>query len=375
MIEIYLGNRIPPDGYGNEYARRFLSPIVAEGTRAFVQNIECQVGIVKADALLFPFTVTEFLPNNSYVCSPFNHYVTYAQEELRNLGNRAVETVLGRVIQGLGKLLQPRTFDRVVMVNNWLLSTNLYPTVTGETVVDIIQALAAQFPDHAILFRSLDRYRNPHLMDALIHAGCKTVFSRQVWYQNARTPVVQQSRDFKNDLKLLKRTPYQVISVEGELSSSEIARVVDLYNLLYLEKYSRHNPQFTPRWVQLMMAENLMRFTLLVRDGRIDGVYGYYERNGVMAQPFLGYDTTLPQTTGLYRLLTALILLEAERTGNLCHASSGVGNFKKLRGGIGTAEYNLLYLRHLPPARQRAWQLIRALLDYVAVPVIQKGGY
>ena len=70
-----------------------------------------------------------------------------------------------------------------------------------------------------------------------------------------------------------------------------------------------------------------------------------------------------------------MILLEAKNTGNLCHASSGVGRFKKLRGGIGTEEYNLLFMRHLPPARQRAWRLIQWILDTVAVPVIQKGGY
>jgi hypothetical protein len=375
MTNLYLGNDIASASWTDAYARRFLSPILAEGTRKFVQNIACQVGVAQTDGVVLPFTVTEFLPNNSYVCSPFNHYVTYAREELRNLGNRVVEALLGMVIQGLGQVLNPRSFDRVVMVNNWLLSTNLYPQIQGDVVVRTAQALVEQFPNHAILFRSLDHFRNPHLITALTTIGCQPVFSRQVWYQDARTAAVQQSRDFKNDVRLLKRTPYKVVPVEGELSDAEIERVVDLYNLLYLEKYSRHNPQFTPRWVRLMMSERLMHFALLVRDGRIDGVYGYFARNGVMAQPFLGYDTTLPQETGLYRLLSAMILLEAGRTGNLCHASSGVGKFKKLRGGIGAEEYNLVYLRHLPPARQRAWALIQWVLDKVAVPIIQKGGY
>ncbi len=375
MTEIVTGNRILSAFGEDDYARRFLSPMAAEGTRAFVRNIICQIGVARTGSVLFPFTVTEFLPDNSYVCSPFNHYVTYAGEELRNLDNRAIEAALGLILKGVGKLLNPRTFDRVVMVNNWLLSTNLYPQTDGGVVVRTAQTLAEQFPDHAILFRSLDRFRNPHLVAALMDIGGTPVFSRRVWYQDARTGAVQQSRDFKNDLRLLNRTPYEVVPVEGMLSDGEIERVLELYNLLYLDKYSRHNPQFTHRWVKLMLAERLMRFTLLVRAGRIDGVYGYFERNGVMAQPFLGYDTTVSQETGLYRLLSALILLEAKNTGNLCHASSGVGRFKKLRGGIGTEEYNLLFMRHLPPARQRAWRLIQWILDTVAVPVIQKGGY
>jgi hypothetical protein len=375
MNEIYLGADIPETAWMDADARRFLSPIIAEGSRAFVKNADCQPGIAIADGILLPFTVTEFLPDNSYICSPFNHYVTYAQEELRNLGNRPLEIVLAWVLRGLGQLLNPRAFDKVVMVNNWLLSTNLYPQMDGTTATSMLQMLVEHFPDHAIAFRSLDRFRNPHLVEALMAHGCDTVFTRKIWYQDARSEQVQKSIDFKNDLRLLRRTPYQIIPITNETDDSTIERLVYLYNQLYLEKYSYHNPQFTSRWVRLMLQENLMHFTALVQDGRIDGVFGYVERNGVMAQPFLGYDTALPQKTGLYRLLSVLILQEAERKNYLCHASSGVGRFKKLRGGIGTEEYNLVYTRHLPPSRQRAWKLIQTVLDTIAVPMIQKGGY
>lgn len=375
MSDIYVGHEMKETAWTDDYARRFLSPFIAEGTQPFVRNATCEIGIAGADEVVLPFTVTAFLPNNTYVCSPFNHYVTYAQEELRNLGNRFVERVLAWVLRGMGRWLNPPDFDRVVLVNNWLLSTNLYPSITGSTAVSMLHALLERFPDHAIAFRSLDRFRNPHLVEALMAQGCDTVFSRQIWYQEANTPRVQKSEDFKNDLKLLRRTDYQILPIAADADDSTIERLVYLYNCLYLEKYSYHNPQFTPRWVRLMLKEGLMRFIALVQDGRIDGVFGYFERNGVMTQPFLGYDTALPQKTGLYRLLSVLILQEADRRGNICHASSGVGRFKKLRGAIGTEEYNLVYTRHLPPARQRAWRVIQTILDTIAVPIIQKGGY
>ncbi len=94
-----------------------------------------------------------------------------------------------------------------------------------------------------------------------------------------------------------------------------------------------------------------------------------------MTQPVFGYDTGKPQKLGLYRLLSLHVLEEGRRLGLRLNASGGVGEFKRLRGGIATLEYNAVYQRHLPPARQRPWRLLKRLLDAVAVPVIQKYGF
>jgi hypothetical protein len=98
-------------------------------------------------------------------------------------------------------------------------------------------------------------------------------------------------------------------------------------------------------------------------------------RNGVMTQPFFGYDTRLPQELGLYRLLSLKTLLEGEERGLLVHASAGVGPFKRLRGGVATIEYNAVYDRHLQAARRLPWTLLKLLADGVAVPLFRRYGF
>jgi hypothetical protein len=41
----------------------------------------------------------------------------------------------------------------------------------------------------------------------------------------------------------------------------------------------------------LALERQLLTLWALVREGCIDGVVGYFVRNGVMTQPFFGYDT------------------------------------------------------------------------------------
>lgn len=55
--------------------------------------------------------------------------------------------------------------------------------------------------------------------------------------------------------------------------------------------------------------------------------------------------------------------------------SAGVGEFKRLRGGIPVMEYNAVYDAHLPATRRRPWSLLKGIMDRVAVPIIKKYGF
>ena len=75
---------------------------------------------------------------------------------------------------------------------------------------------------------------------------------------------------------------------------------------------------------------------------------GFFIRNGAMTQPLFGYDTSLPQEEGLYRLLTLITLQEGVQRNLLVHASGGVGKFKKVRGGKSVTEYNAVFTSIYP---------------------------
>jgi hypothetical protein len=258
--------------------------------------------------------------------------------------------------------------DKVAYVNNYLLSTNLYPSVNNDQLSALSEALPKWFPDRVIVFRSVDQKKNPHVYQSLENSGYELVLSRQVWYMEPESAL--KTTQCKEDMRVLRKSEYDVVSGR-DLSDDELRRALQLYEMLYLQKYSFYNPQFTFDFLKLARDEEILHLYALKKNGRVNGVMGFFIRNGAMTQPLFGYDTSLPQEEGLYRLLTLVTLQEGVKRGLLVHASGGVGKFKKLRGGESVTEYNAVFTKHLSFRRQLPWKLIKAISKY-AIPYFRK---
>lgn len=361
--------QFPPMEDGN-YARRYLLPLITDDIQKYIRNVyNTQLMAVKVGETIIPVTVTDFHPQNTYTVSPYSHYVSYGGlEEVKHLENPLAEFLVKLVMYPVAWFFRSTELDKVVFVNNYLLSTNLYPSVNSEQLSALSEALIERFPDRAIVFRSVDQKKNPHIFDALKGLGYDLVISRQVWYMD---PVASlKTRQCKEDMRVLKKTGYEV--VDGEtLSDDELHRAANLYELLYLKKYSYFNPQFTVEFLKLARDQKILFLYGLRKNGRLDGIMGFFVRNGAMTQPLFGYDTALPQDEGLYRLLTLVTLKEGLKRGLFVHASGGVGKFKKVRGGESVTEYNAVYTKHLPKRRRSPWKLIGRLSKF-AIPYFKK---
>ena len=359
-----------PQTDDGEYARRYLIPLMSGDPQTYIRNVHnTQLMAVKVGETIIPITATDFHPQNTYTVSPYSHYVSYgAFEEVKHLNNPLVEIAVKAIMTPVSWYFRYTELDKVVFVNNYLLSTNLYPAVSSEQLSALSEAFIKWFPDRAIVFRSVDQKKNPHIYQTLEGLGYDLVLSRQVWYMD---PVASlKTRQCKEDLRVLKKNGYDVVSGR-ELSDDELQRAVELYNLLYLQKYSYYNPQFTFEFLKLARDEDTLHMYGLKKDGRLNGIMGFFVRNGAMTQPLFGYDTALPLEEGLYRLLTLVTLQEGVKRGLLVHASGGVGKFKKVRGGESVTEYNAVYTKHLPGRRQLPWKLIGKVSD-MAIPYFKK---
>lgn len=354
-----------PQTEDGNYARRYLLPMVTDGAQKYIRNVfNTQLMIAKVDDVIIPITVTDFHPDNTYTVSPYSHYISYGGlEEVKHLNNPPMEALIKLLLFPVAKFFRAADFDRVAYVNNYLLSTNLYPSITSDQLSALSEALIRWFPDRAIVFRSVDQKKNPHVYQALEGLGYDLVLSRQVWYMD---PVAAlKTRQCKEDLRVLKKNGYKVVSGK-ELSDDELHRAVKLYQLLYLQKYSYFNPQFTFDFLKLARDAETLHLCGLKQDGQLNAIMGFFIRNGAMTQPLFGYDTSLPQEEGLYRLLTLITLQEGVRRGLLVHASGGVGKFKKMRGGESVTEYNAVFTKHLLLRRQLPWKLIKVITKYAA---------
>jgi len=356
-----------PDG---DYARRYLLPIILDGAQKYIKNVyNTQLMLVKVDDVIIPITISDFHPDNTYTVSPYSHYVSYGGfEEVKHLNNPPVEALIKFIMNPVAWYFRRAELDKVVFVNNYLLSTNLYPSVNSDQLSAVSEALIQRFPNRVIVFRSVDQKKNPHIYQALAASGYDLVLSRQVWYMEPAEAIC--TRQYKEDVRVLRKHGYEVADGK-DLNDEELARALHLYNLLYLEKYSYYNPQFTFEFMKLARDEGILHLRALKRDGKINAVMGFFIRNDAMTQPLFGYDTSLPQEEGLYRLLTLITLQEGLERKLLVHASGGVGKFKKVRGGKSITEYNAVFAKHLPAWRQLPWKLIKFISKY-AIPYFQK---
>jgi hypothetical protein len=362
-----------PQTADGDYASRYLAPLVACGANSFIDNIITEVRVLTIDDLVLPITINDGQYENSYVCSPYTHYVTYAEAELSVLKNAKLEAILKVVLRFLGVILKCCRINRVVHVNNWLLSTNLYPELSPEQIKCITGFLRDIFPRHAIVFRSINIF-DKKICAALLKSDYRMVTARQVYIfpQGALETLKSRPKSIlKKDFHLLEASGYQWFDADS-ITENDLPRIIKLYNQLYLDKYSILNPQFNLEFLKLAWSEGVLKLFVLKKEDRIDGVIGFFSRNGTMTTPLFGYDLTLPQKNGIYRMLSAKLILEAERRGLVLNQSSGAAEFKRCRGGVPYLEYNAVYIKHLPFRSKLGWKLVEFLANQVGGSLVKK---
>ncbi|GAA2223399.1 GNAT family N-acetyltransferase [Herbiconiux moechotypicola] len=347
-----------------------------------VENVRATVGVVTLSGERVPLVVSACerpAPGGgpqSYVVSPISHYVHYAREELGELRSPLARGAAGLVIDGLDRVLRGGRVDEVVLVGNALLSTNLLPDPAEGEVRALTARLVAEHPERAVVWRSVHG-RGSGLPATLRRAGYALIPARSVLFTVTRESDWTTLRDVRRDSALLAGSGYRVIDAPLDAATGcsppELRRrIAELYSLLYVDRYSRLNPRYTEEFVALAQRSGLLRFVLLERDGRVDGVLGYTVAHGHLAAPVVGYDTSLPQELGLYRMLSLLMLRTAADWGVDLHASSGVADFKRHRGAEQEFEYTAVYTAHLAWPRRLAWRLLAAVVHHIAVPLVRR---
>jgi hypothetical protein len=105
------------------------------------------------------------------------------------------------------------------------------------------------------------------------------------------------------------------------------------------------------------------------------GIWGYFTLDHTLTTvPFIGYDTTLPPESGLYRQLFLGIHREVNDRKQLLNYSSGAGDFKRRRGAVPVVEFNAVFDRHLPERRRMAFRIAAVLLNRLARPWLEANG-
>jgi hypothetical protein len=359
-----------PAGY--EALRAYTEPFARRGAEPFIANLATRVLVVRDGDTVLPMTVNDAEYGNAWVCSPYTAYALYSKEEMHLLESRALRRGLAGLADGMGGVLKAARINRMVQVNNWMLSTNLFPRTRPFSIPAITRALTAAWPDHYICFRSINAWDGREASAAFRRAGYKLVASRQVYVHERLAETWRARSNAKHDLRLLRSSPYRVVR-DAELGDADLPRMAELYAMLYLEKYSRYNPAFSAEYMRVARDAGVVRFLgLRGADGVLDGVLGLFAIDGTTTAPIVGYDTRRERRLGLYRLLMTLVFETALTEGLDVNLSSGAASFKRLRGGRPYIEYSAIYDRHLSPLRRFALSALAAPVNGIGVPLMRR---
>lgn len=361
-----------PDNAANHPLLKALYlPLMWQESCILIHNVHVDTQLLDTGSrvlgLILPHLAAAY-SDESYIASPYGQYVDYGRYETAlELGKlRWLNRLANGVFNVLGKICRRAKFDQVVLIDNLLFSTNLYPQKLDYNLAALHQFLLQQFPDRALVFRSICPEVYPEWFEALEACGYKAVFSRQVYLLRAHEGAHRLKRALDIDARQAAKQKHLHWTILETPTDTELERILDLYNQLYLEKYARLNPQYTLAFLKNLLSEKIIRIKALWHGEKIVAFTGYFTLDGVMINPLIGYDRSYPQKEGLYRLLTLETMLEAEKQGLLLNMSSGAAHFKRLRGAQPFLEYNMVYDRHLSFFRRLPWALTRL----IAVPTI-----
>lgn len=347
-------DRIEPD------REPLLSALCRDGPTHFGGNLGGILRLISAFGTTIPLLVVEAGRELSDVCSPIARYVDYPLEEARRRTSAWQWRLLAAAAGGMAAGLECLGLGRVVYVNNWLLSTNPPLRLTGSQIMALTRWLAREFPEHAIVYRTVNPLLEPGMTASLLDAGCRLIATRVVYVIDTRCPSFHRHSDVRKDRQLLQTTRHQLCEDKTSISAADLHRLEDLYRQLYIGKHCRHNAQFNAAFFARLLATPMIRAALF-RDpesGRLDAFSLYMETGAYLTGCQIGYDLTLPRRLGLYRMAMMHKVLLAERRGLLVNLSGGAGGFKCLRGAEPVREYDAVFDRHLPRHRRLPWRLV-----------------
>ncbi len=338
-----------------------------------IENIHTEIRMIRvSNTLFFPVSVNSKVRTNTFVCSPYTAYALYAKDELKlKVPNKLLQLPILAVIKLMGLFLKVGKIDKNIHINNFLLSTNPYQEWHGSEIEALTQFIQRNYPRHAILFRSLNNYQHQHLITQFEKNGYLKIGSRQVYIYDMNYEQWIHHNNNKNDRRLIRKQGLTYLSHEE--MRPYLAEANALYNLLYIEKYSQYNPQFNVRYFEECYEKEIMHFQGYAnKDGKLKAFAGLFILDNTITSPLVGYDIYASQKEGLYVHAINLVMKYKFESNKLLNLSSGAAQFKRIRGGVPSMEYTVVYTQHLPLLRRIVWRFLQFISNKIGIPLIEK---
>lgn len=332
--------------------------LLLANTTNYVSNIDTNMIAVGSNDDVWSASINHKEYNNAIVCSPFTTYVKYPFDLIGQFDKTWIKSLLICHTLIMNAICKLTKINQVLQVNNNLNSLLKHPNYFIHNLPKLTQFLTEHYQKHAILFFRVNELLDKDLIPKLLENDY-IIFPDRIAHLFFPEQNYMKRSHTKRDLSLLRKTPYQIVQ-HHELTDEDAKHLSKLYRMLFIDKYSKFNPAYTAEYFSHSIKNNWHHYTALRHpNGQIDAFISWFCRDNIMICGPLGYDTTVPQKIGLYRILIALCLKHANENQYIFNMGAGSDEFKSNRGSTKAMEYTAVYFKHLPFYRHLPWQLLK----------------
>lgn len=260
--------------------------------------------------------------------------------------------ILSFILEIFAHFLQ---IDKAIFIKHYGFSTCLFEENEIKQIIENISNLKLEFPNHAIILRSIQKNQITN-----INHNAKPIISRLIWVLNDVKKDWQNRTDVKRDLQLIEKYNLQYVIYDNAISDEKLQKCIKLYNQIYIEKYSKFNPQINEKFLRFLLKEKILSLHCLEKDNKIMAFCTIYIDDMQITSPMLGYEICdIP----LYRAIMIIAPQIAIEKNLKLNLSSGANVFKKNRGARPMLEYYLVIDSHLPFWRKIGFSFFQKILN------------
>lgn len=338
-----------------------------------MSNVDTKVVKYELNHKCILVSIVDEIKENCYTVSPFSMMISYSKDELNKVNSKISKYFALSLIYGFESILKILKIDTVQTINNYMFSTNFFGKYFEDINIQDLEKVAYKnYPKHVMLIRSVNKVQNPKLYEKLNNNGWLALTSRQIYIFKGIN-ICKKHKNYLRDKKLLNSERY--IFKELDINDFELfEKAQELYNELYLTKYSKHNIHFKALYLKELQKHKLIHLRLLY-DSRKDkyvGVVGLVGEDGVITAPIVGYDTSYDIKEALYRRVIAYSIEYAMQRKYLLNLSSGASNFKIMRGAEAHLEYMFVNVKHLGFFKKIIWKILSLIANYFYAPLLKR---
>lgn len=355
---------IPFEEVTTEYIHRDYLKYMMRGIERGIRNVHAVVHVLLLDGQLIPFSVKSGLYKDSWIHSLTAQYIDEMASELERMALPKLLNSAALTLLSTGRLVFKMTREQTVTVLPSFMSTTLYDQ--SLPVEAVTRQLTARYPRHAIIFRTVNERQQP-LLGQLQSAQYQLLISRAVYlFDPQESHSKNERKDLKKDMKRLKKSHYTVTS---ELADDDFTRLVELYEQVYLEKYSVYNPHYTATFFKFLY-EHLPLKWFVIKDGdQIISFMAVQQAGRWLFPAYFGMDQSIK---GLYFMTSGLLYDMAMEQQLFINNSAGAKDYKLARGSRPTLEHHALYIRHLPLMQRLSYQLLFKVMNPLGTYLLKK---